>query len=66
VAAGTLLLLPVDVVAQGLIKHGLELAALAFCDLAQGRQYFGRSLGGKLFADGGRHAISIMIHLDAS
>lgn len=42
VAAGALLLLPVDVVAQGVIEHRLELAALAFCDLAQRCQHFGR------------------------
>ena len=33
-ATGPLLLLPVDVVAQGIIEHGLELASLALCDVA--------------------------------
>jgi len=33
-ATGALLLLPVDVVAEGIIEHGLELAPLALCDVA--------------------------------
>ena len=41
-AAGTVLLLPVDVVAQGVIQHSLELAALALCDLAQRGRHLGR------------------------
>ena len=37
------------------VNHGLELAALAFCDLAQCRQHVGRGLGGKFLADGSGH-----------
>ena len=37
--------MPIDVIVQGFIKYGLELAALAFSDLAQCGQYFGGSLG---------------------
>jgi len=55
VAAGALPLMPVDVVAQGLVEYRLKLAALAFCDLAQRGQHIGRGLGGKLFAENGGH-----------
>lgn len=34
VAAGTLILLPVDIVAQSFIEHSLKLAPLAFGDLS--------------------------------
>ena len=63
VTAGAFLLLPVDVVAQGVIEHRLELAALAFGDLAQRCQHLGRGLGGKLFADSSRHG---HLHHDSS
>jgi hypothetical protein len=43
-ATGVLLLLPVDVVAQGIIEYGLELAPLAFCDVAQCREHLWRGL----------------------
>jgi hypothetical protein len=58
--------LPVDVIAQGIIEHSLELAPLAFCDVAQCRQHIGRGLRGKLFTHGSGHGTPIMMDLDLS
>jgi hypothetical protein len=66
VATGALLLLPVNVIAQGIIEHGLELAPLALCDVAQCRQDIGRGLRGKLFTHGSGYGILIMTDLDVS
>ena len=62
-AARTFLLLPVDVVAQGFIQYSLELAPLAFCNLAQCRQHIGSGLGGKFFTDDSGH---VHLHHDLS
>jgi hypothetical protein len=56
----------VDRPVQGIIDHRLELAALAFCNLAQRRQHIRRGLEGKLFADSSHTAISNMIYPDDS
>ena len=52
--ARTFLLLPIDIVVQRFIEHCLELATLAFGDLAQRCKHLRCGLGRKLLADGAR------------
>ena len=49
-------LLPIDVVAQCVIEHGLELTPLGLGDLAQRRQYLRGGLRGEFLAGGRSHA----------
>lgn len=56
-AGWTFLLLPIDVVAQCLVEHSLEVAALAFGDLTQRGEDLGCHLGGEFFSNDRGHGL---------